>query len=484
MSKSAILKWFNIIIVCFFMFGFRFVVHPFSTVTEVGVNILGVFIGLIYGWSFVGMLWPSLLGMVAVACSGLMDINQVVAQSVGNYTILFLILIMMITENMNQTGFTNQFAYWLINRKFCKGHPWVLIITIFMTTYLVSAFSNAFVAIFLCWSLWYSICKEMGYKPFDKFTTVVITGTILSCVLGSLILPFHQLPMVILNAFGSNMHETANYGAYMGTIIPYTLVCLLEYILICKFFVRPDMTRLQNFDVTSVLKVEHLHFTKRQIGSALGLLCLIIMLMLPGFVSNDIFIIGFLSKIGIAGAALIVTVVMVWLKVEGKPLLDFEKSMKDGVNWNVIFFFTMVLFISSCLSNEATGIFPWIVSLVQPIIISQGAFGFVVLLLAAATIITNFCNNTVVCMTFMQLVIAFSEILRSQGIESWAVVSLLLVAANLAFWTPVASSTAGLLYGNTEWIKKFDVFKIIFPTSVIWWVSLLVIAYPLSVVFF
>lgn len=486
MKKTALLNWFHILMVVFLMFGFHLIVHPFATLSEVGVRILGVFIGLVYGWSFVGMLWPSLLGLVAVVCSGLMDINQAIAQSFGNSTILFLIFIMLITENMNRTGFVNKFAYWLISRKFCQNRPWVLIITVFMTTYLISALSSAFVAIFLCWSFWYSICNQMGYKPFEKFTTIVIAGTILSCVLGGLILPFHQLPMVILNAFSANMQEPVNYGAYMATIIPYTLVCLFEYILVCKFIVRPDVGRLKEFDVESVIgnANKKITFNKLQLGSAIGLLALIVMLMLPGFLPSDMLFVKFLNNIGMAGSALLVTVVMLWVKVDGEPLMKFELSIKEGVNWNVIFFFTMVLFISSCISNEETGIFPWIVSMVQPIVTNQGAFGFVIVLLAAATIITNFFNNTIVCMLFMQLIVAFSEILRADGIEPWAIVSLLLVAANLAFWTPVASSTAGLLYGNTNWIKKMDVFRVIFPTSIIWWVSLLIIAYPLSKIFF
>lgn len=303
MGKASVLKWFHIVIVLFFMFGFHLVIHPFATVTDVGVKILGVFIGLVYGWSFVGMLWPSLLGIIAVACSGLMGIDQVIAQSVGSSTILFLILIMMITENMNQTGFVNKFAYWLIGRKFCKGRPWTLMVTVFMTTYLISAFSNAFVSIFLCWSFWYSICKQMGYKPFEKFTTVVITGTILSCVLGSLIFPFHQLPMVILNAFAANMHESANYGAYMATIIPYTLICLLEYVLVCKFIIKPDVSKLKNFDMETLMKTEKTSFTKEQLGTAIGLLVLIIMLMAPGFLPETIPFVTFLKNIGMTGSA-------------------------------------------------------------------------------------------------------------------------------------------------------------------------------------
>lgn len=44
---------------------FRFIPPP-GSVTSYGMAILGVFIGLIYGWTFIGLLIPSLFGAVHV----------------------------------------------------------------------------------------------------------------------------------------------------------------------------------------------------------------------------------------------------------------------------------------------------------------------------------------------------------------------------------------------------------------------------------
>lgn len=48
------------------MFG-PWLIPPFEPVTPIGMRILGIFLGLIYMWTFVGSLWPSLLGILAMA---------------------------------------------------------------------------------------------------------------------------------------------------------------------------------------------------------------------------------------------------------------------------------------------------------------------------------------------------------------------------------------------------------------------------------
>ena len=54
------------IIILFLMIGFGFL-PPFSTVTPYGMQILGIFIGLVYAWSIGIVYWPSLLAFILFA---------------------------------------------------------------------------------------------------------------------------------------------------------------------------------------------------------------------------------------------------------------------------------------------------------------------------------------------------------------------------------------------------------------------------------
>ena len=54
----------NYILVLFFMFGFRFL-PPFGGLNEISMQVIGVFVGVIYGWITLSIGWPSILGLVA-----------------------------------------------------------------------------------------------------------------------------------------------------------------------------------------------------------------------------------------------------------------------------------------------------------------------------------------------------------------------------------------------------------------------------------
>ena len=43
---------------------------PIEPITEVGMTVLGVFIGMVYLWSTVDSIWPSLLGLLLVGFAG------------------------------------------------------------------------------------------------------------------------------------------------------------------------------------------------------------------------------------------------------------------------------------------------------------------------------------------------------------------------------------------------------------------------------
>ena len=63
-TKKKDLHFFNFAIIIVLMFGFGFL-PPLSCITPLGMKVLGVFLGLLYGWFTEGFVWSSLLGMIA-----------------------------------------------------------------------------------------------------------------------------------------------------------------------------------------------------------------------------------------------------------------------------------------------------------------------------------------------------------------------------------------------------------------------------------
>lgn len=77
------MQYVNIAVTALLMFGFGFL-PPFATLTPVGMRLLGIFLGVIYGYSTCEIVWPSLMAMVAFGISGYTTMNAAIASMLGH----------------------------------------------------------------------------------------------------------------------------------------------------------------------------------------------------------------------------------------------------------------------------------------------------------------------------------------------------------------------------------------------------------------
>ena len=114
--------WLNIVITLFFMFGFG-LLRPFSTLTPVGMKILGIFIGVIYGYSACDVIWPSLFAIIAFGLSGYTSMNAGVASMMGGSVVFQVITQYFTAGAIIIYGFGKRFVRWSLSRKMFKGKP-------------------------------------------------------------------------------------------------------------------------------------------------------------------------------------------------------------------------------------------------------------------------------------------------------------------------------------------------------------------------
>ena len=90
-SKSNTMYYIHCAIGCILMFLFRFLPAP-APITSLGMQMIGIFIGLIYMWSFVDTLWPSVMGLFALCLSDYGTTTSIIASSFGNSTSALMLL--------------------------------------------------------------------------------------------------------------------------------------------------------------------------------------------------------------------------------------------------------------------------------------------------------------------------------------------------------------------------------------------------------
>ncbi len=93
----------HIVIMAVIMFGFRLLPAP-GTVTPYGMAVLGVFIGLVYGWTFIGLMIPSLFGAVTLATTGYGTVQDVFIAMFSNPTVLMMLFGVFAFMAIQQSG--------------------------------------------------------------------------------------------------------------------------------------------------------------------------------------------------------------------------------------------------------------------------------------------------------------------------------------------------------------------------------------------
>lgn len=478
-TKKIDLSWLHLVIMFLLMFCFGFI-SPIGAITSLGMKMVGIFFGLLYGWSTMGMLLPSLMGMVALGFSGLGSVKEIVIMGFGNETIVFLIFILALVQMLIDSGAVNAVSSFIITRKALRGRPWIFSFVFLCVSGLLCTFGQAYASIFLCWGILYGVFDKVDYKPYEKYPTMMIIGVIISAAAFGIMIPFRAMPLVILSTFASITGITVNYLQYMLVMVPSGLVIMAGYLLGCKFFWRPNVSKMQEFDVEKLV-TENKQVTKYQKSILIAFGVMLIVLLIPGSLPKSWGIVTFLNSIGNAGLMIICTILFSMIKVEGKPLLDFSAAARTGINWHVLLMLVVVMLMSSLLISDATGIKVFLVDVLKPILSGCSGVLFLVVLFMITLILTNFMNNIVVGVMFLPVLAAFYQTVDANPIVG---VILILIAINTAFLTPAASPATAMLYAKTEWMHPKDVLKVMVITVVIFTLIALTLTMGLGLLVF
>lgn len=117
------MQWIHISITLLLMFGFGHL-PTFASVTPVGMKILGIFLGVIYGYSTCEVIWPSLFAFIAFGTSGYAaSFNAAIASMMGSGTVFQIITQYFTAGAIIIYGFGKWFVRWSLSQKAFQGKP-------------------------------------------------------------------------------------------------------------------------------------------------------------------------------------------------------------------------------------------------------------------------------------------------------------------------------------------------------------------------
>lgn len=480
--------WLHIVIGMFFMLVFP-QLSPFEPVTEVGMAVLGVFIGMVYLWSTLDSIWPSLLGLLLVALAGYVPelegyaaVKDLFLNAFGSETVLVCLLGMILFAGVEYVGCTKYMARFFMSRKVLEGRPYVFLFIFFLCSYVIAGLTNPMAAMLILWPIAIEICGNFGYKKGDKIFYTIICGVYLASTLGQPMLPFKGAQYVIVSAFEKTSGLTVNYASFIAYNWIMSIILLVLFILFVRFGLRPDVEAFKKITVADLTKEQLPKMNAQQIAFFLMIVLYILGLLLPNFMPKTNAFIGFLNNIGILGVTSLCIVVLMVIPYKGKPMMDFRGIAKKSFSWDIFFLVAAALYVCNAMTAESTGIKPFLVQTLQPLLGGKPELVFVFLLLAFALITTNFANNAGMAVVLIPVVLAFSD--QYPMVEPTVICMSICMMVFVALLTPAASPYCGMLHARKDLVEYKEIIQLFLPVVFFAIVVYTLIGYPIAKILF
>lgn len=461
------------------MFGFG-QLTPFEPLTPLGMNLIGIFLGVLYGWIFIEIVWPSLLGLLALMLIGGMKPVQLLNKSFGDPMVQMMFFIFVFCATINYYGLSRFISLWFITRKCLAGRPWLFTYVFMGSIFILGALTSASPAAIIGWSILYGVCDACGYKKGEGYPTMMVFGIVFAAQVGMSIIPFKQVPLTVLGAYENMSGVSIDYASYMILAVAICALCSGAFILLGKYIFRPDMSKLLKLEAEKLDTEGSLNLNKIQKTVLVFLFLLVLLLLAPNFLPKSFFVTKFLRSIGNTGIVILLVTVMAAIKVEGKPLLNFKAMVDSGVTWGIILLLAIVQPLAAAMAHTDSGITAFLMNAMEPIFSGSTPMTFAIIIGFVATALTQVMNNGATGIALMPIVLSYCQ---ASGASPDLALMMVVMGCHFAFLTPAASASAALLHGN-EWASASSIWRTAPVVVLVSWLATALVVITLGAVVF
>ena len=426
MGEAKKVNIIHYIIVAALCLGFRFV-PPFAGITPYGMGILGTFIGAIYGWMTINMLWPSLMALAGVGLS--IGMNQMLAASFGNMAVIALILCMGVLGVAMQTGAFEWLVQVILNNKFMNGKAWFTLWFILLFAWFMGSHNPIIMCVIFC-AFANAIFKQVGLEKNDPLIVAMYLGIAYCLMMGQILFPFISTGLTLVMAYSAMFpNNPIDFVPYLIYMIIVGIAMVTVYTALMKFVFRIDASKIASFKTEGGAPKAT---REQKIGLILFVIFILLMLghSLPlGPVKH------FLEKFGLIGIVLLMScVVALMKKSDGTPLIDLERAF-HMCNWGQVTMVGYIMVCSQYMMGADAGISAAMAKLIMPFM-ALPPIVFLAVALAIGVVLTNVANNMIVCILLMPFLVNFGSMI---GMPPTGMVALLFFMSQFAIATPAAS---------------------------------------------
>lgn len=422
-------------------------IPPIDPITPYGMALIGVFLGVIWGWCFAGAntLPTSLLGIIFLGLTLPAGVLGATMQIFSSYVFIIVLFSLFTVGALLGANIAEYLVVKMLSIETFKKNPWVLILFIFIGSYWLSFVTNPMVVGIFMMSLCETLLVQVGYKPGDKTAVMILLGIALVVLLESITRPWTTPPILGLSALTTATGIEVAYGPYMIWIIVASMITLVLFTLFMKIL-GCDVKPMLNADLTFLQEKYKDGMSAHQKAVLTCILLLAVGSLLIVFFPKGTPISGLITgKLTIIGWMPLIVAFMLFIKVDGKPILS-KQTMASFFPWDLLLMISTGVLIGTLVVGEGTGVGPWLGGKLGPILSGMSDITFYLAVAAIGLFLTNVLNNNAVMILMTSTIIS----LYSYGLVSNPTIAILIAiaATDFGFVTPASSMYGALLHGN------------------------------------
>lgn len=154
--------------------------------------------------------------------------------------------------------------------------------------------------------------------------------------------------------------------------------------------------------------------------------------------------------------------------------------MMQGMSWDMLMLMGGIMVIATALISEGTGMVAFCSGFMIPILSKTSLLGFVVIVCVLMCTISQFSMNMVLQMVFAPIL---APVLMQAGYNPMIAVMAVYFGTQWAYLAPSGSMMAALVFGNTEWVSKKQLYKVCVPWIILSLIMSVIVSYTFPDIF-
>lgn len=425
-----------------------------GSMSVLGMQILGIYIGAIFLWGTTDLIWPSLLAIVLIGLSGYTSIGELLSSGWGNSTLIFIWLTFVFAAIIDASGVSGYIAYKVCSLKISNKRPWVITFLFFFAAYAVAVMTSVTGGIVICWSIFSQYAKSIGCKKGEAWPAYTMTGMTLAGMAGSCAFTFRS-PGNIFVGYAQELGYEVNFLSWFVVVFAFTWLLMALYLIFGKFVLKIDASKCEH-DYTFE-EAQKLTVYQKQLLGCLALL--VVLFLMQSMIPVSTTVGAFLGKLGTSGIVLCLLIPMALIrrKETGKAFGDIILGTRNGVQWPVFYLLVLNLPMAGIINDADLGIAASAKQLLGPAFSgNSGALLFMLLTIILGLVLTIFIGNvpaTTICWSITSVYAA------AVGIHLAMLAAIATVIGTTCVLLPCSNPVAAMLHGQSDWVESGAVIK-------------------------